>query len=192
MGLHSVHSKADQKRTIKKITKMNFFAITLLATGSSALSLTKDLKAASPFVNLGCQCNSLNFVDSHGQVQGNCQSVDSTGARWCYVDHLPSTCQDLSHSARFPNNPWTYEACPTPPEHSGAHHHHQPAYTAPVHHAPVQHVPAYTVPAPVHHAPVYTVPVHQPNHIHSAYTGAHQDAGPFAFKSAASAGKTSY
>ena len=47
---------------------MNFLVITLLATGSSALSLTKDLKAASHFVNLGCQCSSLTFVDSHGQV----------------------------------------------------------------------------------------------------------------------------
>ena len=47
---------------------MNFLAITLLASGSSALSLTKDLKAASPFVNLGCQCSSLTFVDSLGQV----------------------------------------------------------------------------------------------------------------------------
>merc|ERR1712020_265645 len=190
----------SQPRNQQKQKTMNFLAITLLATGSSALTLTKDLKAASPFVNLGCQCSSLTFVDSHGQVQGNCRSVDSTGARWCYVDHLPSSCQDLSHSARFPNNPWSYEACSTPPEHSGAHHHHQPAYTAPVHapvHVPVQapahvHVPAYTAPAPVHHAPVYTVPVHQPNHIHSAYTGAHQDAGPFAFKNAASSGKTSY
>merc|ERR1712020_297537 len=205
----------SQPRNQQKQKTMNFLAITLLATGSSALTLTKDLKAASPFVNLGCQCSSLTFVDSHGQVQGNCRSVDSTGARWCYVDHLPSSCQDLSHSARFPNNPWSYEACSTPPEHSGAHHHHQAAYTAPVHvpvqapahvhvpvqapapvHVPVQapshvHVPAYTAPAPVHHAPVYTVPVHQPNHIHSAYTGAHQDAGPFAFKNAASSGKTS-
>merc|ERR1712001_786429 len=175
----SLHPLPSQPKTI---AKMNFLVLTLLATGSSALTLTKDLKAASPFVNLGCQCGSLTFVDSHGQVQGNCQSVDSTGARWCYVDHLPSSCQDLSHSARFPNNPWSYEACSTPPEHSGAHHHHQPAYTVPVHHAPVHHVPAYAVPAPVHHASVYTIPVHQPNHIHSAYTGAHQDAGPFAFK----------
>merc|ERR1711971_1228437 len=209
-----------RKRRIKTIAKMNFLVLTLLATGSSALSLTKDLKAASPFVNLGCQCGSLTFVDSHGQVQGNCRSVDSTGARWCYIDHLPSSCQDLSHSARFPNNPWSYEACSTPPEHSGAHHHHQqqpahtapvhqhPTYTvpvhlapvhhAPVHHAPVHHVPVHHVPAqhaPVHHAPVhhapanhapaFTFPVHQPNHIHSAYTGAHQDAGPFAFKNAA-------
>merc|ERR1712184_32969 len=197
----SLHPLQSQPRR-KTIAKMNFLAITLLATGSSALSLTKDLKAASPFVNLGCQCSSLTFVASHGQVQGNCRSVDSTGARWCYIDHLPSSCQDLSHSARFPNNPWSYEACSTPPEHSGAHHHHHPAYTAPVHHAPVHqapvhhvpaftvpapvhHAPAYTVPDPVHHAPVYSVPVHQPNHIHSAYTGAHQDAGPFAFKSAA-------
>merc|ERR1712198_425114 len=181
--LHPV--KAKEGGILNTIGKMNFLAITLLTTSSSALSLTKDLKAASPFVNLGCQCSSLTFVDSHGQVQGNCRSVDSTGARWCYVDHLPSSCQDLSHSARFPNNPWSYEACSTPPEHSGAHHHHQPAYTAPVH----QH-PTYI--APVHHAPAYTLPVHQPNHIHSAYTGAHQDAGPFAFKNAASDKKTSY
>merc|ERR1712165_621792 len=144
-----------QSQPTKAITKMNFLAITLLAAGSSALTLTKDLKAASPFVNLGCQCSSLTFVDSQGQVQGNCRSVDSTGARWCYVDHLPSPCQDLSHSARFPANPWSYEACSTPPENSGHHQHVQPAYT---------------------------LPVHQPNHIHSAYTGAHQDAGPFAFK----------
>merc|ERR1711971_875918 len=186
-----------RKRRIKTIAKMNFLALTLLATGSSALSLTKDLKAASPFVNLGCQCSSLTFVDSRGQVQGNCRSVDSTGARWCYVDHLPSSCQDLSHSARFPNNPWSYEACSTPPEHSGAHHHHQPAYTAPLHQhpaytVPVQHVPVHHVPAhhaPAHHAPVYTFPVHQPNHIHSAYTGAHQDAGPFAFKNPAASGE---
>merc|ERR1711971_1179800 len=212
-------SKARAKRRIKTIGKMNFLAITLLATGSSALSLTKDLKAASPFVNLGCQCSSLTFVDSHGQVQGNCRSVDSTGARWCYVDHLPSSCQDLSHSARFPHNPWSYEACSTPPEHSGAHHqhqhheqpaytapvHHQPTYTVPAHHAPIHHVPApvqhapghhapvHHVPAPIHHAPAYTFPVHQAHHIHSAHTGAHQDAGPFALKNAAaSGGKTSY
>merc|ERR1712018_106567 len=202
--LHPFQSQpAKPNQTIEK---MNFLAITLLATGSSALTLTKDLKAASPFVNLGCQCSSPTFVDSHGQVQGNCRSVDSTGARWCYVDHLPSSCQDLSHSARFPSNPWSYEACSTPPEHSGAHHHHQAAYTAPVHQhptytAPVQHLPVHHVPVqhvpvqhvPVHHTPAYTYPVHQPNHIHSAYTGAHQDAGPFAFKNAAaSSGKTSY
>merc|ERR1712001_372820 len=129
----SLHPLPSQPKTI---AKMNFLVLTLLATGSSALTLTKDLKAASPFVNLGCQCGSLTFVDSHGQVQGNCRSVDSTGARWCYVDHLPSSCQDLSHSARFPNNPWSYEACSTPPEHSGGHHHHQPAYTAPLHQHP--------------------------------------------------------
>merc|ERR1711879_482409 len=191
MGLHSNQSvtKSTKEKEIKP--KMHFLALTLVATGASALTLTKDLKAASPLVNLGCQCSSLTFVDSQGQVQGNCRSVDSTGARWCYVDHLPSSCQDLSHSARFPANPWSYEACSTPPENSGHHHHVQPAYTAPVH-----QVPAYTVPvhhAPVHHAPAYTLPVHQPNHIHSAYTGAHQDAGPFAFKNAASGEtKTSY
>merc|ERR1712130_483910 len=97
---------------------------------------------------------------------------------------------------QVPKQPLVLRGLLHPPEHSGAHHHHQPAYTAPVHqhptytapvqhvpvqHAPVQHVPVHHVPVqhvPVHHTPAYTYPVHQPNHIHSAYTGAHQDAGP--------------
>merc|ERR1712200_54612 len=46
---------------------------------------------------------------------GNCKSVDSTGARWCYIDPSYGTsCQDLTPSARFPANPWSYEACAPP------------------------------------------------------------------------------
>jgi len=75
---------------------------------------SSNLKAASNLINCGCQCSSLTFVDSAGQVQGNCRTVDSTGARWCYTSH-GSTCQDLTTSTRFPSNPWSYEACATPP-----------------------------------------------------------------------------
>jgi len=54
-------------------------------------------------------------VDSQGHVQGNCKTTDSTGARWCYIDaSYGSSCQDLTPSARFPANPWSYEACATP------------------------------------------------------------------------------
>merc|ERR1712014_445315 len=62
----------------------------------------------------GCQCSSLTFRDANGVVQGNCVTVDSTGAQWCYVDPAYSSCQDLVPSRRFPNNPWSYEACATP------------------------------------------------------------------------------
>ena len=55
-----------------------------------------------------CQCqkqsHSLTFVDSAGQVQGNCRTVDSTGARWCYTSH-GSTCQvciNTKLKCRFP------------------------------------------------------------------------------------------
>ena len=41
------------------------------------------------------ESHSLTFVDSAGQVQGNCRTVDSTGARWCYTSH-GSTCQVLT------------------------------------------------------------------------------------------------
>merc|ERR1712012_1224654 len=46
---------------------------------------------------------------------GQLSHRDGSGARWCYVDAaLGSSCQDLTPSARFPNNPWSYEACATP------------------------------------------------------------------------------
>merc|ERR1712038_1898885 len=39
-------------------------------------------KASSPFINCGCQCSSLTFRDAGGVVQGNCLTVDTTGAQW--------------------------------------------------------------------------------------------------------------
>merc|ERR1711874_536418 len=85
---------------------------TLVLTASS-LAVEKT-KAASSLINCGCQCSSLTFRDSAGTVQGNCKTVDGTGAQWCYVDSTLSTCQDLVPSERFPHNPWSYEACATP------------------------------------------------------------------------------
>ena len=91
---------------------------------------SSNLKAASTLVNCGCQCSrfafsfilmldmlsqkfqfpifsgcktfsSLTFLDSGGQVQGNCLTVDSTGARWCYTSH-GSTCQVGAIKANYP------------------------------------------------------------------------------------------
>merc|ERR1712038_1635515 len=84
------------------------------ATASPSEVVDSDTKAASPLVNCGCQCSSLTFRDAKGEVQGNCLTVDSAGAQWCYVDSEYSSCQDLVPSLRFPNNPWSYEACATP------------------------------------------------------------------------------
>ena len=103
-------------------TTMRAFLTSLLVAcvSSKALQVEEDpvvgqLKAASPLTNCGCQCSSLTFADSAGVVQGNCKTVDGTGARWCYVDAAyGSSCQDLTPSARFPANPWSYEACATP------------------------------------------------------------------------------
>merc|ERR1712025_392145 len=87
----------------------------VLTASSLSVERTGNLKAASPFTNCGCQCSSLTFVDSTGHIQGNCKSVDGTGAQWCYTDpSYGSSCQDLTPSSRFPANPWSYEACSTP------------------------------------------------------------------------------
>merc|ERR1712062_256922 len=119
--------------TIKQSDLIMFTQATILATlvlSATSLSL-ESTKAASSLINCGCQCSSLTFRDSAGEVQGNCKTVDGTGAQWCYVDSTASTCQDLVPSQRFPHNPWSYEACATPaigtllcpviPEHDHVH-----------------------------------------------------------------------
>merc|ERR1719471_460325 len=140
---------------------MNGFSQAIFASLliSSITGLNTVEKAASPYTNIGCQCSSLTFVDSSGHIQGNCKSVDSTGAQWCYVDSHHSSCQDLVYSARFPNNPWSYEACATPPAipYVQPVHQHQPVYAGQIHqpaHAGHVHQPIH---APYHHAP------HHPN-----------------------------
>merc|ERR1711915_9477 len=122
--------------------------LTLLLV-SSAYGLSG--KAASPLLNIGCQCTSpaLTYLDSQGVTQGNCLTIDHSGARWCYVDLFHSTCQDLRVSQRFQGKAFSYEACATPPV--------QAPFVAPVHSHPLPvPVPAFPQ-APHHHhqQPIY-------------------------------------
>merc|ERR1712165_642592 len=145
--------------TRKQSTLIMFTQATILATlvlSATSLSL-ESTKAASSQINCGCQCSSITFLDSAGVEQGNCKTVDGTGAQWCYVDHLPSTCQDMVPSDRFPHNPWSYEACATPPEGSAL----CPAVHAPVVVAPADHVHAPVVVASADH-----VHLSAPEHVH--------------------------
>ena len=130
--------------------------LSLLGLAASATALSVE-KAASPYVNLGCQCSSLTFLDSAGVVQGNCLTTDSTGARWCYVDsNRFSSCQDLVPSQRFPHNPWSYEACATPLANPA------PAPIVAVHPDPIHHHPV--VAAPVHVHPAAPAAIALPGH----------------------------
>merc|ERR1712102_128576 len=159
-------------RTILSFTRKQpafimFTQATILATlvlSASSLSL-ESTKAASSQINCGCQCSSLTFLDSAGVEQGNCKTVDGTGAQWCYVDHLPSTCQDMVPSDRFPHNPWSYEACATPAVGSAlcpavvavADHVHAPVVVASadhVHLSAPEHVPVPIVASAPHVHPV--------------------------------------
>ena len=135
-------------------TQVTIFATLVLTASSLAVEKTK---AASSLINCGCQCSSITFLDSAGVEQGNCKTVDGTGAQWCYVDSTASTCQDLVPSERFPHNPWSYEACATPPEGSAL----CPAVHAPVVVAPADHVHAPVVVASADH-----VHLSAPEHIH--------------------------
>merc|ERR1712064_3480 len=133
--------------------QLGYIAFFSLATVFTLGDCTETAtKAASPLINCGCQCSPLTWRDAAGHVQGNCRTVDGTGAQWCYVDPNYSSCQDLVPSKRFPSNPWSYEACATPAQGSPL----CPGYVAPS--APVVPVPA--APAHVHPEDFHTHPVH--------------------------------
>merc|ERR1712029_63779 len=94
---------------------------------------------------------SVQQSDVQGRWRSGAGELPHCGQQWCYVDPAYSSCQDLVPSQRFPNNPWSYEACATPP------------HTSPV----CLGVPAPVLPvAPVAPAvPVVPVePVHPPVH----------------------------
>merc|ERR1712244_128590 len=134
-----------------EIPNMSSALFLLFLTRYSFALSVESVKAASPLTNCGCQCSSLTFRDSSGVVQGNCKTVDSTGAQWCYVDSY-STCQDLVPSQRFPHNPWSYEACATPALGSElcpvvADHVHTPVVVVADHHHDHDHHVPVLVPA---------------------------------------------
>merc|ERR1712061_227507 len=59
-----------------------------------------------------CQCNNqLTFQDNYGNTHGACRRADETGKRWCYTMGGYPGCSDARQSQRFPNNPWSYQAC---------------------------------------------------------------------------------
>merc|ERR1712038_1594257 len=150
----TIFSSARDQSNSTMFTQASILATLVLSATSLSVENTK---AASSSINCGCQCSSITFLDSAGVEQGNCKTVDGTGARWCYVDHLPCTCQDMVPSQRFPHNPWSYEACATPPEVSAL----CPAVHAPVVVAPADHVRAPVVVASADH-----VHLSAPEHVH--------------------------
>merc|ERR1712038_545329 len=59
-----------------------------------------------------CECNyQLTFQDKYGRTHGACRQADQTGRTWCYTTGGYPGCSDARQSQRFPNNPWSYQAC---------------------------------------------------------------------------------
>merc|ERR1712183_1107493 len=59
-----------------------------------------------------CQSNNaLTFQDKYGRTHGACITADNSGRKWCYTTGGYPGCSDASPSKRFPNNPWSYQAC---------------------------------------------------------------------------------
>merc|ERR1712033_147067 len=107
----------EQQRTTYTMKMLVLLSALVAATAAVDVDTNVDLKAASPYTNYGCQCDSLTFTTGR-TTHGNCFSTDKSGAKWCYLPLSGSTCTDSRsggfHSTRFPGRKWSYEACATP------------------------------------------------------------------------------
>merc|ERR1712061_608657 len=79
------------------------------------------LRAASNCYNCECQCDSYAWTNSKGQYIGNCQTQDSSGAKFCYVSgRAKRACRDVQQSTyrrdsfNGQKKFYSYEACVTP------------------------------------------------------------------------------
>merc|ERR1712110_1333056 len=151
---HNSHNSHYNNNIMQTRSILLSLALTGLSMASPSEVPASETKAASPLINCGCQCAPLTFRDAKGEVQGNCRTVDCTGAQWCYVDTSYSSCADLVPSLRFPNNPWSYEACATPAPGSPL------CPVAPASPAVLPIAPTVVNPAPVHPVPVAPTDIH--------------------------------
>merc|ERR1711915_899130 len=116
MGTIRIQTRLRVLHNRSRINMKAFVVVAVIFSSSVAVDIPEgeiSLRAAAKYENCFCQCSNLVFKDKYGNTHGNCKTVDSTGAAWCYVDPAYSSCKDLSKSRRFNAN-WSYEACATP------------------------------------------------------------------------------
>merc|ERR1719369_15485 len=58
----------------------------------------------------GCRCTSLT-IWRNGRTEGNCRTSDYGKGAWCYTTGWNQGCSDYHSSQKYPNNPWSYQAC---------------------------------------------------------------------------------
>merc|ERR1712061_810805 len=117
MGSSGFPLQPDPTPDLMMFNFLLLVTLAILAAASPVELENTEIKAASPLINCGCQCSSLTFRDANGVVQGNCLTVDSTGAQWCYVDSAYSSCQGS------PLCPVLGVYPPTDSHHHHDHHH---------------------------------------------------------------------
>lgn len=60
-----------------------------------------------------CRCSQLSKTDNNGREEAKCARPDRESRRkWCYITS-DSSCSDSKPSRKYPNNPWSYQACQT-------------------------------------------------------------------------------
>ena len=68
-----------------------------------------------------CQCDGTTFLDSEGNLQGNCKTADYTNRKWCYINSDKETmeaCGDaFDYDTRYQKFK-SYAACASPDPYS--------------------------------------------------------------------------
>eukprot|EP00092_Neocalanus_flemingeri_P084631 GFUD01106353.1.p1 GENE.GFUD01106353.1~~GFUD01106353.1.p1 ORF type:complete len:116 (+),score=27.08 GFUD01106353.1:88-435(+) len=103
------------------MTNMKAILFPLLAAVLIGTTMSKNLDDRAPavvtFDDCDCQCDGTTYLDEHDTVQGNCQSADTSGRKWCYISSDINTleaCKDgFEYDSRY-NMSKSYAACSSP------------------------------------------------------------------------------
>merc|ERR1712157_384314 len=140
MGNQSL--RANRKARSKSKMKLLDLIGTVIVAGSVTQAQEIGIRAPAHLTieDCLCQCDSQVFVNKFGGTNGNCDSTDSSGKRWCYLKDVrdligtyrsshrswnswttvqaaspvSTTCRDGRTSRQFQGKVYGYHACGTP------------------------------------------------------------------------------
>merc|ERR1712107_451897 len=96
------------------IHKITILRITILKTIILKITILKTIILRTIIPHLqdspsrGVSVTTISPSETGMDIHGACRRADNTGRTWCYTN---GGCADGQPSSRFPNNPWSYQAC---------------------------------------------------------------------------------
>merc|ERR1712107_669957 len=102
LGLEATTDVTVAKEGEMRLAPDSLVLRTCLVVATTVAAIVED----SP--SRGVSVTTISPSETGMETHGACRRADNTGRTWCYTN---GGCADGQPSSRFPNNPWSYQAC---------------------------------------------------------------------------------